>query len=84
MAHSTNSSALRLSVWLFDDYHFHFLYMDQVFLFAFRTVKGEILQNRVLSDSIAGLVAANRAKQPFSFHILLYLPFSLLLNPAYP
>lgn len=37
-------SALRLSVWLFDNIHIHFSYIDQHFLFAFRTIQRKVFK----------------------------------------
>lgn len=47
----------RLCGWLLDNGYFQIAYFNQCFLFALQTIKGIVLQNRILSDFVAGIHA---------------------------
>lgn len=67
----TASSALRLSVWLFDDFNFGFLRLYQNYLLTFGAEKRKIFQFSVRPYFDTGFAAAYWAAYPFDplFHI---------------
>lgn len=63
-------SALRLSVWLYNGYLLSF-YIDDTFLFAFRTEQREVYQFCIWSYFCSCLIFANRTHYPsFFIHLI--------------
>ena len=62
-------SALRLCVRLFDNGDIKFCGIDESFVFALRTVQGEVYQYRLIGYAVACLAAADRAVYEYgAFH----------------
>ena len=62
--HFTSSSALRLSVWLYNCY-FLFCHIDYTFLFTLRTEQRKVYQLCIFSYFSSSFIFANRAIHPF-------------------
>ena len=60
-------SALRLCVWLFDNFRIELFYIYQSFLFTLRAIKREIFQYCIRAQLNSGFIFANRTEQPFHF-----------------
>ena len=60
-------SALRLCVWLFDNFRIELFYIYQNFLFTLGAIKREIFQYRISAQLNSGFIFANRTEQPFHF-----------------
>ena len=60
-------SALRLCVWLFDNFRIELFYIYQNFLFTLGAIKREIFQYRISAQLNSGFIFANWTEQPFHF-----------------
>ena len=60
-------SALRLCVWLFDNFRIELFYIYQNFLFTLGAIKWEIFQYRISAQLNSGFIFANWTEQPFHF-----------------
>ena len=61
-------SALRLCVWLFDNWYIHLLYVNKGFLFAFRAVQGKVFQFGIVPYLQPCFAVAYGAYYPFGIH----------------
>ena len=56
-------SALRLCVWLFDNFRIELFYIYQNFLFTLGAIKREIFQYRISAQLNSGFIFANWTEQ---------------------
>ena len=61
-------SALRLCVWLFDNWYIHLLYVNKGFLFAFRAVQRKVFQFGIVPYLQPCFTVAYGAYYPFGIH----------------
>ena len=63
----SGSSALRLCVWLFDNFRIELFYIYQGFLFALGAIEREVFQHCIRAQLDPGFLFAGRTEQPFHF-----------------